>query len=220
MARRKRSRRVRRNTFKGHRKAHSRAARRGWSRRRRRASNPHRRYRRGRRGRRFNPIAATGSLVGSLTSGFRVDTLKTAGVLVAGGIANAMLSRQLISLIPVDFLKAGMGSYATRLASAGLLSGIVRMVAPRYSGEVLTGAVMQVALKAVGELLPAEWNPMSGLGDYLTLSQVQQARPLAGLGDYLTSQQVATARPLMTGMGYGSDDWLQGAADSFENGAF
>jgi hypothetical protein len=219
MARRKRRRVHRRNSWKGHARAHRRAARKGWRSRRRRASNPHRRYRRGRRGRRFNPIGAAGSLVGSLTSGFNVGTLKTAGVLVGGGLANAMLSKQIISLVPVDFLKTGMGSYATRLASAGLLSGLVRMVAPQYSGPVLTGAVMQVALKAISEYFPS-MSFLSGMGDYLTLSQVQQARPLSGLGDYLTSQQVAQARPLMTGLGYGSDDWLQGAADSFENGAF
>jgi hypothetical protein len=214
MARRKR-RRVR-NTWKGHRKAHSRAARRGHRRRshnrhRRRASN-RRRY--SRRGRRFNP----GTIVSSLTSGFNVGTLKTAGVLVAGGIANAMLSKQIIGLVPVEFLKTGTGSYVTRLLSAGLLSGLVRMAAPNYAGAILTGAVMQVGLKAASEFLPASLS-MSGLSDYLTLTQVQQARPLAGLSDYLTSTQVAQARPLMSGLGYG-DDWLQGAADSFENGAF
>jgi hypothetical protein len=184
-------------------------------RRHRRRSHNRRRY--SRRGRRFNPAG----IVSSLTSGFNVGTLKTAGVLVAGGIGNAMLSNQIMKLVPVDFLKTGMGSYVTRLLSAGLLSGITRMVAPNYAGAVLTGAVTQVGLKAITEFMPSI-APLSGLGDYLTLSQVQQARPLAGLGDYLTSTQVAQARPLMTGMGgmgYG-DDWLQGAADSFENGAF
>jgi len=211
MARRKR-RRVSSTLKRGSR---SRARNRRVGRRyRRRANNRSRYSRRGRRGRRFNPAG----IVGSLTSGFNIGTLKTAGVLVAGGIANSVLSGQLMRIVPGDFLKSGMGSYVTRLLSAGLLGGIVRTVAPNYAGAILTGAVTQVGLKAVTEFSDGKYG-ISGLSDYLTLAQVQQARPLAGLGDYLTSTQVAQARPLMTGMGYG-DDWLQGAADSFDDGAF
>lgn len=208
MARRKR-RRVSSTLKRGRR---SRARNRRVGRRYRRRAHNRRRY--SRRGRRFNPAG----IVGSLTSGFNVGTLKTAGVLVTGGIANSVLSGQLMRIVPVDFLKSGMGSYVTRLLSAGLLGGIVRMVAPNYAGAILTGAVTQVGLKAVTEFSDGKYG-ISGLSDYLTLAQVQQARPLAGLGDYLTSTQVAQARPLMTGMGYG-DDWLQGAADSFDDGAF
>ena len=208
MARRKR-RRVSSTLKRGSR---SRARNRRVGRRYRRRAHNRRRY--SRRGRRFNPAG----IVGSLTSGFNIGTLKTAGVLVTGGIANSVLSGQLMRIVPVDFLKSGMGSYVTRLLSAGLLGGIVRMVAPNYAGAILTGAVTQVGLKAVTEFSDGKYG-ISGLSDYLTLAQVQQARPLAGLGDYLTSTQVAQARPLMTGMGYG-DDWLQGAADSFDDGAF
>jgi len=208
MARRKR-RRVSSTLKRGRR---SRAHNRRMHRRHRRRSHNRSRY--SRRGRRFNPAG----IVSSLTSGFNVGTLKTAGVLVAGGIANSVLSSQLMRIVPVEFLKSGMGSYVTRLLSAGLLGGVVRMVAPNYAGAILTGAVTQVGLKAVTEFSDGKYG-ISGLADYLTLSQVQQARPLAGLGDYLTSTQVAQARPLMSGMGYG-DDWLQGAADSFDDGAF
>lgn len=120
MARRKR-RRVSSTLKRGRRsRAHNRRA----GRRYRRRAHNRRRY--SRRGRRFNPAG----IVGSLTSGFNVGTLKTAGVLVAGGIANSVLSGQLMKIVPGDFLKSAMGSYVTRLLSAGLLGGIVRMVAP------------------------------------------------------------------------------------------
>ena len=131
MARRKR-RRVSSTLKRGRR---SRARNRRVGRRYRRRAHNRRRY--SRRGRRFNPAG----IVSSLTSGFNVGTLKTAGVLVTGGIANSVLSGQLMRIVPVDFLKSGMGSYVTRLLSAGLLGGIVRMVAPNYAGAILTGAV-------------------------------------------------------------------------------
>ena len=90
---------------------------------RKRSRNPfwHRRKHRRVNGRRrmFNPSG----LVSSLTSGFNVNTLKMAGVLVAGGLANAMLSNQIINLVPVDMLKSKPGYYVPRLLSAGLLSG-------------------------------------------------------------------------------------------------
>ena len=218
MARRKRrnKRRVLKNS-----RLHRRLRRYG---KRKHAHNGRRRYGRNRRSRRshrihgrrrgFNP----GSIVSSLTSGFKLDTLKTAGLLVAGGVANKMLSDRVAGLIPVQMLQSGPGAYLPRLLTAGLIGGIAGMAIPRFASTLLTGAVMQVGLKAVSEYLPSYG--LTGMGDYLNLSQVQNARPLAGLGDYLTSQQVSQARPLLTGMGYGGDDWLSSTADSFDSGAF
>jgi len=204
MARKKRRRRRvrRRNSWKGNRRGHRKAARKGWRRRRSRTR---------RRRRAANPALSLRRPMSALTAGFNVNTLKTAGIVAAGAVLNAMASKPVINMMPIDALRSGPGSYIPGLATAGALGGLTGMVAPKFAGNVLMGGVLQVALKALGDLTPYG---LSGLSDYLTAAQVQQARPLAGMGDYLTAPQVAQARPLMTGMGYGSDDWLQGAADS------
>jgi hypothetical protein len=174
----------------------------------RRARRMHRRHRR--RGR--NPGIGGMMSIRSLTAGFNMGALKEAGLIVLGSVANGMASKMLIDRLPGTLGTAPI-SYLPALATAGLLSGLARMAGPQYSAPILTGGIVQVALKAMSDYFPSV--PRPGTSDYLTAMQVARAVPLNGLGDYLTIPQAASARQMMSGYG---DDLMQAAADSFETG--
>jgi len=171
----------------------------------RRARRLHRRHRRHGR----NPGALS---IRSLTAGFNMGALKEAGLIVLGSVANGMASKMLIDRLPGTLGTAPI-SYLPALATAGLLSGLARMAGPQYSAPILTGGIVQVALKAMSDYFPTV--PRPGTSDYLTAMQVARAVPLNGLGDSLTVPQAASARAMMSGYG---DDLMQAAADSFETG--
>jgi hypothetical protein len=197
--RRRHRRRRRHNAWFGHSRAHRRAARRGS---RRRHHNPRRRRHRGRRW--FNPAGIlTSSPVKAITSGFSIPKLTDAGLIVAGGVANAWASKQLKALIPVTFLQTPPGYYITGLVSAGLVGAGAGMVLPRYASQLFTGSLVQVLLKVAEDYLPF----IKGLSDYFT-----GATPIRRtMGDFYSGASQVT--PLMAGIGadlmqesvYGSD---------------
>jgi hypothetical protein len=202
--RRRRRRHRRRNAWLVHSRAHRRAALRG---RRHRHHNPRRRrhHRRGLR-RFFNPAGVLASApVRSITAAFSPTKLADAGLIVAGGVANAFLSAQIINLAPVDFLKTKPGYYLPGLVSAGLVGALGGMVLPRYAPQLFTGSMVQVVLKAVNDYLPS----VKMLGDFFTAGT--RIRPLGGMGDFMSAR--SPIQSMMAGIGaeamqeavYGSD---------------
>jgi hypothetical protein len=130
--------------------------------------------------------------LGAITRGFSLETLSKAAVVTSGALGNAWLSGMIGGFMP-GFLATGIGSYATGLASAGLLGAGVGMVAPRFAAPIFFGGVLEVMMRAFKQYVTPLIPGMSGLGDYLTREDAATARPL---GDYLTRQDAATARPL------------------------
>lgn len=161
-----------------------------------------RKGRKGRRARRRNTGAVSSSSklsisrpLQAITAGFNVNALSRAAVITAGVLGNAALSGAVSNLLPVDFLKRGPGSYATGLATAGLLGAGVGMIAPKYAGDVFFGGVLSEVTRAIKEyILPML--PMRGLDDYLTPQNAASATPLGYLNDYLTPANAAAAIPL------------------------
>ena len=124
-----------------------------------------------------------------------MKTLSEAGVVVGGALGNAWLSGAVGSFLP-GMLQSGIGSYATGLATAGILGAGVSMIAPRQAGKVFFGGVLEVVTRAVKEYVVPMIPGMSGMGDYLTRGNAAEARNLHGIGDYLTRGNAAEARNL------------------------
>ena len=180
-----------------------------------------RRYNRGRhhrRSRRYNTGSSSG--MGSvsikrpfeaLKVGFTPKTLAKGAVVLGGVVGNAAVTKFLdgMSFMP-SMLKAGIGSYAVGLGTAGLTGALVSLVAPGYGAPVAFGGVLQQMVRAYNQYV----TPMSGvlpklgemgdMDDYLTPEAASAARPLGYMYDYLTPAAAAAARPL----GNFSDDYI------------
>jgi hypothetical protein len=131
-----------------------------------------------------------------------MNALTTAGVLVAGGLGNAFLTRTITSqaFVP-EMLRTKPGYYLPGVLGAGLLGMATRAVAPRYAGTVTLGGLVQVLVKAVEDYLPQMPFLGAALGDFLTTSQVVRgATGMTGMRDFLTLPQAAGARRL-SGLG-------------------
>lgn len=199
-------RRRRHNAWPGAKRRHRLAAKKGWrKRRRRRSRNPGFSYNRPRKGRRrrrrsFNRRRRrynTGALslrrpFGTLTAGFQPRVLTRAAVITGGALGNAWLSGMISGFLP-SALQAGVGSYVTGLASAGVLGAGVGMVSPRLAGDVFFGGVLEVVTRAVKQYVLPVIPGMSGMGDYFQRDQLSQLRPL---GDYLTVGDAQRAQAL------------------------
>lgn len=174
--------------------------------RRRRSRNPlfafnrrHRRHRR--RSRNFG-----GAITSSVTSGFNVGALSKAGVVVGGWIANGYISAMLKRYLPM-IPATGVLSWASDLATAGLMGYGARKVLPKYAGNLFFGGVLQVVMRVITEsgLLgmlpsPGKIGELAGLEDYLSVSDAANARPLNGMDDYLTVDQARGPLFQLTGM--------------------
>jgi hypothetical protein len=133
----------------------------------------------------FRPLAA-------ITSGFNVNTLGRAGVMVGGALGNAFISGKVSSFLP-GMLAKGPGNYAVGLATAGLLGAGVGMVSKNMAGDAFLGAVLEVVTRAAKEYIVPMIPGMSGMGDYLSRENAASAR---SLGDYLSTVDAAQARGL------------------------
>lgn len=131
------------------------------------------------------------SIVRGATAGFSPSKLADAGLIVAGGVANAYVSGQLTGLIPIGFLQTKPGYYIPGLVSAGLLGAVTGMVMPRYAPQVFTGGLVQVVLKAVHDYLPS----VQALGDFFTTGT--RLKPFSGMADFYSRQ--SPVQPMMTG---------------------
>jgi hypothetical protein len=210
-----RRKRRRRNSWKGGRSRHARAARKGWrSRKHRRNSyNGRRRHRRNRRGHRRNPSFSLSGVQSGVGAAFDTKLLTNAGIVVGASYLNNFLTQKVVEMrfIP-SMLKTSPGNYVIGLVNAGLAFMLSRRFAPAHSASILFGFALDPITRAVNKyVVPAlRLTPLKGLADYLTPADAAGARPLFGLGDdemdglgdYLTPANAAGARPLF-GLGYG-----------------
>jgi len=188
------------------RRSSNRGSRRRYHRRRRsNASNPRRR-RRGRGRRRYsNPSGLSlRSPVSAITAGFKPSTLTSGAVIAGGYLGNQWLNSFAAGMVPLGFVKSGIGKNLLGIGTAGLLGAAVGMLAPRFAGQVFAGGIGQVMVSFIQDRLSGR-SLMSGLGfgDYLTPMNAADARPLGYFGDYLTPMNAADARPLggLSGLG-------------------
>lgn len=97
----------------------------------------------------FNDAVALDGLRDGLTAGYRPSALKEALPVVGGLVANSVLSALTNKLVGKyvtlgDKWKNPVG-LAVGLGTAGILSVVTRMLAPRYAKHVFLGALTQVA---------------------------------------------------------------------------
>ena len=157
--------------------------------------NPRRRRRNGRRakfhycrGRNTSwlpAFAMNGINMKQIASGYQPDMLMKGAVTLVGFIGNALVSKQVAGLgfVP-SFLKAGPGSYAVGLGTAGVTGALVSLASPKYAIPVLFGGVLQQIVKAYNEYIAPKASFLPTLGsfdDYATVEQVANARPLGCL---------------------------------------
>lgn len=195
-----RRRRRRSRTYNRHRRRHRRhynRHRRG--RGRRRHYNRHRRG--GRRRRRNAGSMAVGGVFGRTKRlAFSVPKLAPKILIgVGGGIANAYATGIVTGYLP-SMISSGPLQYLWGIGTAAALGSLTAMVSKSYAPWVFFGGLFQVATDVVRQyVVPilSKFVPgLHGLGDYLTVSDAQNARPLGYFGDYLTPQAAAAARPL------------------------
>jgi hypothetical protein len=132
--------------------------------------------------------------VSAITAGFKPSTLTSGAVIAGGYIGNQWLNSFASGLVPLGFVKSGIGKNLLGIGTAGLLGALVGAVAPRFAGQVFAGGIGQVMVSFIQDRMTGR--PLLGLGDYLTPMNAADARPLGDFGDYLTPMNAADARPL------------------------
>lgn len=145
----------------------------------------------GRRRRWLNP----GGIMKATTAGFSMKGLSDAGLVVAGVAGNAWLSNIIASVLPVEFLKEGIGKGLIGLGTAGLLGwGSGQVMSRPNSQLIFLGGVAGVVSDIVSPLIE---RVTAGIGDFATSNAVAKARSLEGLrsgmGDFATMTAVARA---------------------------
>lgn len=151
----------------------------------------------------YNPSLSLSRPLSAVKAGFNVGTLKRAGILSGGAIGGGLVSGALNSYVIGPYLPSISGNkyagYAVGLASAGLVGAIGGMVAPRFAGDLMTGAVVKVVADVINDFNLGgirAFQGMGGLRDFLTQRNVDSARALNGLGDFLTQRNVDSAKSL------------------------
>lgn len=180
-------------------------------------NNPRRRRRNGRRSRARNyshwipayKNPGLSTLKSAVTSGFDLNKIKATLPVVGSFIGTRLASGALAKLIPIDFLKSGVGSYVTDLVTIGVLtagSGMTRYTSKYKSSVKLGGSLYLVTKIFYKHLLPLlKYTPLQGLADYLTVANAAGARPLNGLG-HMTADELAG----LSNMGVGSVEDIAG----------
>jgi hypothetical protein len=133
----------------------------------------------------------------AVTAGFSVPMLKKAGILSAGAIADGLVTGALNNYVVGNFAPSLQSNqyaqYGLGLASAGLVGALGAAVAPRYASDLMTGAVVKVVADVINGLNISGVRAFSGMRDFLTQRQVNNAR---AMGDFLVQKQVNNARTL------------------------
>ena len=168
-------------------------------------------HRRGRRrGHRRNPffgggagVMSLGGITSSMTRAFDLETIKTAGWMVAGGLVNSMVRDLLTTKVLPGAVAKPPFDNLIGLATAGLLGAGANQVLPGTGSKVFMGGVLVEVARAYNIYLSdfvKRKISLSGLADWLTQPQVAGALPalLGGMDDYLSPRQVsqAVAAPL------------------------
>lgn len=134
-------------------------------------------------------------MTASLGRSFDMKNLKSAGLIVGGGLANvtltSLLSRVVTGAVPAVASIPGYQYLAGLVGAAGV--GMVgNMVAPRYSSELFIGALAQ----PIGLLAKNLMEGSLGLTDFLIEPQLRAATQLSGMHDFLVQPQLTAATQL------------------------
>ena len=125
------------------------------------------------------------------TAGFSLKGLSDAGMVVVGVAGNAWLANTIAGLLPVDFLKEGIGKGLVGLGTAGLLGwGSGQVLSRPNSQLIFLGGVAGVVSDIVSPMIE---RVTAGIGDFATSNAVAKARSLEGLRDFATMTSVARA---------------------------
>ena len=209
-----RRRRRRKNTWKGNRRGHSRAAKKGWRGRRRRRNPSRRNPSRRRVSYSRNPFKALQSAFAETFSMDTVEHVFHTGLGFAGAIAGSNL---VADNLGVDILKTGWGKVGTTGAVSAIESGIAHMVTKdsRLAKRILVGGMLATLLRALGQIIPAgsearKWVPTLGNRNSQFRSAIEREvlRELrgggtgcsAGMGAYMTPRELQNAEN-RSGMG-------------------
>jgi len=151
--------------------------------------------RRRRRRRNSGIMAWTPSMRGPAQNpaGLSFHAIKGVLPVVGGMIANEVAGRWVSSRYP-QFGSGYMG-VAAGLGTAGLLSGVAGMVAPRASYAVLAGASAQAVAKLLQMLMPSA-APQAAAEAQAAAPAAQAVEADAGMSDFLVQRQVNDARLL------------------------
>ncbi|MDD5707988.1 MAG: hypothetical protein PHR35_18875 [Kiritimatiellae bacterium] len=148
----------------------------------------------------YNPSLSLSHPLSAVKAGFNMGALKRAGILSGGAIGGGLVSGALNQYVVGPYLPSVAGNkyagYAVGLASAGLVGAIGGMVAPRFAGDLMTGAVVKVVADVINDLNLGGITAFKGMGDFLTQRNVDSARALGGLRDFLTQRGVDSAKSL------------------------
>ncbi len=141
----------------------------------------------------MNPPEAVSGAQGVL-AGVQPKNLVGVVPVVGGVIANGMLTKFAADKIPVDFVKHGWGNYLLGLVSAGVIGAAAGRINKKVGHGMFIGGVVEtlsrlvsdVSNKGFSALSGIETDPgaaligptMSGVGDFVTPMQVEQARPI------------------------------------------
>lgn len=128
-----------------------------------------------------NPGGVRG-LVKAPLAGYAVPALTYAGVAAVGFVGNRALKNFLAGVIPLGFIKSGIGNNLFGIATAGLLGAGVGMLNKKWGAAAFGGAMTQALVGIVGPLLPRSFGGTGWLGDYLTVGDAASARALGDLG--------------------------------------
>ncbi len=159
--------------------------RRNPSRRRRHRRNP---------GYGYNPASSLSikQPIKAVTAGFSVPMLKKAGILSAGAIADGLVTGALNNYVVGNFAPSLQSNQYAQYG-LGLVGALGAAVAPRYASDLMTGAVVKVVADVINGLNISGVRAFSGMRDFLTQRQVNNAR---AMGDFLVQKQVNNARTL------------------------
>ncbi len=176
-----RKRRSRKNAFWGFPRLHSKAARKGWARKR------------SRRSRRTRHNAGAMSLVHnttrSLKAGFAPNTLKRATAILLGNISTTFYVDQIGSRVPM-IRSNPVFEIGSLLLLAGANAMVAKRIWPKHASDILIGGILAGVTRAVKTVLPGRFSTcglgedMEGMGGmdgwFADPRQIQHAFPLAG----------------------------------------
>ncbi len=135
--------------------------------------------------------------------------IKTTGVMIAGVIGGAILTKKLVDVIAGMWPAAGAGfmKYITTGAVASILGyGISRFAkSPQLGSGVALGGYTLVGLQVASDLIPgfSGYNPfgMAGMGMIMPSSFYTPQVPMSGsMNQFVTPSAVMAAMPVMKGL--------------------
>ncbi len=159
--RKRRSRKSRKNSFWGHPRLHSKAARKGWGRRKSRRTR-----------RNAGGMSIVKQTTKSVREGFAPSTIKKATAILLGNISTTWYVDQIASRVPM--IRSNplfeIGSLLL-LASGNAL--VAKRIWPKHANDILVGGILAGVTRAVKTVLPGRF-PTCGLGE----------DSMDGMGDY------------------------------------